>query len=190
MSSKLAASAVIFICLIDYFQAVIVNVDDFRPSQKLPNIFPNNIQKSRAIEYATRHNDNINPPSIFSTRFHHPYGLKIKKKVVKKINFPAEERIMVDSGRRQVLQPKTAQNLMGLKNYRDLRMKHRQTLLSFDDKSKIVWGSWSPLLTPDPPKIVPPTIATSVAPPPKIITAKNTTPWPPVIIGFPSCKYF
>ena len=64
MSSKLAASAVIFICLIDYFQAVIVNVDDFRPSQKLPNIFPNNIQKSRAIEYATRHD---NSP-IFNTR--------------------------------------------------------------------------------------------------------------------------
>ena len=65
MSSKLAATTVIFICLLDYFQAVMVNiVDDFRPSQKLPNIFPNNIQKSRAIEYATRHD---NSP-IFNTR--------------------------------------------------------------------------------------------------------------------------
>ena len=95
---------------------------------------------------------------------------------------------MVDSGRRAT-QPKTAQKLMGLKNYRDLRVKHRQNLLSFNDKSKIIWGAWAPLLTPDPPKIVP-TITTSVAPPPKIITAKNTTPWPPVIIGLPACKYF
>ena len=94
---------------------------------------------------------------------------------------------------------------MRLKNYRDLRVKHRQNLLSFNDKSKIIWGAWAPLLTPDPPKIVP-TITTSVAPPPKIVTAKSTTtttPWPvikiitaknttpwPVIIGLPACKYF
>ena len=136
-------------------------------------------------------------------RFHHPYGLKVRKKVLKKIIAPSNERIMVDSGRRAT-QPKTAQKLMGLKNYRDLRVKHRQNLLSFNDKSKIIWGAWAPLLTPDPPKIVP-TITTSVAPPPKIvtarsttttpwpvikiITAKNTTPWP-VIIGLPACKYF
>ena len=136
-------------------------------------------------------------------RFHHPYGLKVRKKVVKKIIAPSNERIMVDSGRRAT-QPKTAQKLMGLKNYRDLRVKHRQNLLSFNDKSKIIWGAWAPLLTPDPPKIVQ-TITTSVAPPPKIvtarsttttpwpvikiITAKNTTPWP-VIIGLPACKYF
>ena len=190
MSPKLAASAVIFICLLDNFQAVVVNVvDNFKPSQKLPNIFPNNIQKSRAIEYATRHDNN----PIFNTRFHHhPYGLKVRKKVVKKIIFEpnnvSNERIMIDSSRR-ASQPKTAQNLMKLKNYRDLRMNHRQNLLSFNDKSKIIYGSWAPLLTPDPSKItwdplltpnpskIPPTITTSVAPPPpKIVTAKNTTP--------------
>ena len=112
---------------------------------------------------------------------------------------------MVDSGRR-ASQPKTAQKLMGLKNYRDLRVEHRQNLLSFNDKSKIIWGAWAPLLTPNPPKIVPTITTSSVAPPPKIVTAKSTTtttPWPvikiitaknttpwPVIIGLPACKYF
>ena len=38
MSSNLAASTVIFICLLDYIQAVMVNaMDEIRPSQKLPN---------------------------------------------------------------------------------------------------------------------------------------------------------